>query len=69
MLKGTKWHHNGHINQNLLICKYLGGQDRAAVKRPLRNDKDVGSNPAAAKRKTDVGDPPTEGCPMVWTRS
>ena len=69
MLKGTKRHHNGHMNQNLVICKYLGIIDRAAVTHPLRNDKDVGSNPAAAKRKTDIGDPPTEGSPMVWTGS
>ena len=27
---------------------------------PLRNDKDVGSNLAAAKRKTDIGGPPPQ---------
>ena len=45
-------------------CKHMnggeGGQDRAAVKRPLSNDKDVGSNPAPAKRKTDIGGPPPQ---------
>ena len=26
----------------------------------VRNDKEVGSNPAAAKRKTDIGGPPPQ---------
>ena len=30
---------------------YLGGQDRVVVKRPLRNDKDVGSNPTATRNE------------------
>ena len=37
------------------ILRVPGGQDRAAVTRPLRNiDKDMGSNPAAAKQKPMV---------------
>ena len=36
------------------------------VKRPLRNDKDVGSNPAAAmNEKWTLGDAPTEGGPRI----
>ena len=46
-----------------------GGWDGAGVMHPLRNDRDVGSNPAAGKQKSDIGDPPTEGSPMVWTGS
>ena len=44
------------------ICGHLtlGGQDRAAVKCLLGNDKDVGSNPAAAKQKTDIGGSPPQ---------
>ena len=34
------------------------------VKRPHREDKDVGSNPAANEKRT-LGHPPTEGSPMV----
>ena len=41
----------------------LGGQDSAAVRRLLHCDKDVGSNPAAAKRKTDIGTPLHSRCP------
>ena len=37
---------NGHQSN----MDRLGGQSREAVKRPLRNDKDVGSNPAATRR-------------------
>ena len=40
------------------------GQDRVAVKRPHREDKDVGLNPAATEIRT-LGDPSTEGSPMV----
>ena len=43
-----------------------GGQDRVAVKRPLRDDKDVCSNPAATRTKLDFGKAPcTEGAPMI----
>ena len=35
----------------------VGGQDRVAVKRPHREDKNLGSNPDAAQ-KTDFGGPP-----------
>ena len=42
----------------------IGGQDRVVVKRPHREDKDVGSNPAVTEKRT-FGDPPTEGSPMV----
>ena len=63
------WHCIKLVDQCILCTEVLGGQHSAAVKRPLRNDKDVGSNPAAAERKTDIGDPPTEGSSMVWTGS
>ena len=39
-------------------------QDRVVVKHPLRNDKDVGSNPAATRYgKTDIGGRPYRMCP------
>ena len=42
------------------------GQTRVAVKRQLCNDKDVGSNPTDTRNeKRTLGDPPTEGSPMV----
>ena len=42
----------------------LRGRDRVAVKHPHRKDKDMGSNPAVIKKRT-LGDPPTEGSPMI----
>ena len=37
------------------------------VTRPHGNVQDVGSNPGAARNeKSDMGDSPTEGSPMVW---
>ena len=51
------------------ISSHVGGQSGAAVIRPHGYDQDMGSNPAAAKRKSDIGDPPSEGSPMVWTGS
>ena len=48
------------------ISSNLGGQDWVAAKRMLRNDKDVGSNPAPTRnKKQTLGDSPTEGSPMV----
>ena len=38
--------------------------DSAAVRRPLHCDKDGGSNPAAAKRKTDIGQTPAQKVPQ-----
>ena len=49
---------------SLTCCDH---KDRAAVKRPLRTDKDVGSNPAAAKRKTDIEEPPSQKVAQ-WSR-
>ena len=45
---------------NISAYNNWGGQDSAAVKCPLHCDKVVGSNPAAAKRKTDIGEPPPQ---------
>ena len=43
-----------------------GGQSRAAVARPHRNDKDVGSNPGSTRNENRTfGDPCTEGPPKV----
>ena len=40
------------------------------VARLHDNTQDVGSNPAATRNeKTDIGGPPTEGGPRVWTGS
>ena len=41
----------------------LGGQDRLSVKRPLRNDMDVGSNPAATRKKRKLEGPLHCRCP------
>ena len=41
-----------------------GDEDRVVVKRLHSEGKDVGSNPAATEKRT-LGDPPTEGSPMV----
>ena len=42
----------------------------AAERRPHGNVQDLDSNPAGARNeKSDIGDPPTEGSPMVWTGS
>ena len=42
----------------------VGVRDSVAVKRLHREDKDVGSNPAATAKWT-LGDPSTEGGPIV----
>ena len=48
------------------LSSRLGGQDSVAVKRPHSKTKDMGSNPAATmNEKRTLGDPPTEGGPMV----
>ena len=41
-----------------------GGQERVVVKRLYSEDKDVRSNPTATEKRT-LGDPPTEGSPIV----
>ena len=44
----------------------MGGQSGAVVARPHGNTQDVGSNPAVTRNeKRTLGDPPTEGSPMV----
>ena len=51
-------------------CQSWGVKIGWRLRRPPHNEKDVGSNPAATrKEKSDIGDPPTEGSPMVWTGS
>ena len=47
----------------------MGGGGGAAVKRRLRNDKDVGSNILLPNEKRTLGIPPTEGGPRVWAGS
>ena len=42
----------------------MGGQDSAAVRCPLHCDKDVASNPAAAKQKMDIGQTPAQKVPQ-----
>ena len=48
----------------------FGGQSSTAVPRRHGNVQEVGSNPAGARNENQtLGDPPTEGGPMVWTGS
>ena len=51
----------------------MGGQDRVAVKHPLRKDKDVGANPAATRKTKNknwtLGRPPAQKVPKWSTRS
>ena len=46
---------------------YIGGQSCTAVERPHSNDKDVGSDPTAARYEKQ--DSPTECSPRVLTGS
>ena len=53
----------------VLVCD-LGSQNRVAVNHPHCNHKDVGSNRTATRNdKRILGDPLTEGGPMVGTGS
>ena len=44
----------------------MKGQSGAVVAHPHGNTQDMGSNPAATRNEKQIlGDPPTEGSPMV----
>ena len=61
---------SGHKGRPHIFPYTKGVKIGKRLRRPRRNDKDVGSNPAATRNeKSDIGDPPTEGSPMVWTGS
>ena len=54
---------------NMYICRCMGIQSGAAVRRPHGMHQDVGSNPAAARNeKTHIGQTPAQKVPQLCGR-